>query len=424
MSNKLEKLEHNMVKITMEIEQDAFEAAIDRVYRRNRSKIAVPGFRKGKAPRKMIERLYGKEVFYEDAINDVLPEIYDKAVEELEVKAASRPQVDIEKIEDGEPVVVSATLAVRPEVTLGQYKDLDVAKDAVIITEDDVDEEIKKTAERNARTVEVTDRPAEMNDTVTIDFEGFIDGEAFEGGKGTDHALVLGSHSFIDTFEDQLVGKNVGDDVDVNVTFPEDYHQKDLAGKPALFKVSVKKIQTKEVPAIDEEFVKDVSEFDTLDEYKADVRTRLTETKQRQADSKYAQDVLNKVIENAEMDIPEAMIADQCDNMIQNFAQSLSQQGMSFEQYMNMTGGNIATLRNTVRPDAERQIKESLVLEAVAKAEGIEVTEEDIEKEVNDMAEMYRMEADKVREALGDAGMESMKESLLSQKARKLLAEA
>ena len=424
MSNKLEKLEHNMVKITMEIEQDAFEAAIDRVYRRNRSKIAVPGFRKGKAPRKMVERLYGKEVFYEDAINDVLPEIYDKAVEELEVKAASRPQVDIEKIEDGEPVVVSATLAVRPEVTLGQYKDLDVAKDAVIITEDDVDEEIKKTAERNARTVEVTDRPAEMNDTVTIDFEGFIDGEAFEGGKGTDHALVLGSHSFIDTFEDQLVGKNVGDDVDVNVTFPEDYHQKDLAGKPALFKVSVKKIQTKEVPEIDEEFVKDVSEFDTLDEYKADVRTRLTETKQRQADSKYAQDVLNKVIENAEMDIPEAMIADQCDNMIQNFAQSLSQQGMSFEQYMNMTGGNIATLRNTVRPDAERQIKESLVLEAVAKAEGIEVTEEDIEKEVNDMAEMYRMEADKVREALGDAGMESMKESLLSQKARKLLAEA
>ena len=424
MSNKLEQLEHNMAKITMEIDPKSFDAAIERVYRRNRSKILVPGFRKGRAPRKMVERLYGKEVFYEDAINDVLPEIYDQAVEELGVKTASRPQVDIEKIEAGEPVVVSATVAVRPEVTLGEYKNLDVAKDAVIITEDDVDEDIKKTAERNSRTIEVTDRAAEMNDTVTIDFEGFIDGVAFEGGKGTDHALVLGSHSFIDTFEDQLVGKNVGDDVDVNVTFPADYHQKDLAGKPALFKVSVKKIQTKEIPEIDDEFVKDVSEFDTLDEYKADVRKRLTETKQRQADSKYAQDVLNKAVENAEMDIPEAMIVDQCDTMIQNFAQSLSQQGMSMEQYMNMTGGNMVTLRNAVRPDAERQIKESLVLEAVAKAEGIEVTDEDINKEISDMAEMYRMEADKVREALGDAGIESMKESILSRKAREILTQA
>ncbi len=423
MSNKVEKLEHNMAKITMDIDPAAFDAAIQRVYLRNRNRIQVPGFRKGKAPRRMIEKMYGKGVFYEDALNDVLPEVYENAVKEMEVRPASRPEIDVDELTE-EKITVTATVALRPEVTLGQYKDLGVAKDAVIVTEDDVEEEIKKTADRNSRTLEVTDRAAEMGDTVTIDFEGFIDGTPFEGGKGEDHALVLGSHSFIDTFEDQLVGKNVGDDVDVNVTFPEDYHQKDLAGKPALFKVSVKKIQTKEVPEIDDEFAKDVSEFDTLEEYKADVRAKLTENKQRQADSKYRQDVLAKVIENTEIDIPEAMIQDQADSMIQNFAQSLSQQGMSMEQYMNMTGGNMASLRNMVRPDAEKQIKESLVLEAVAKAEGLEVTEEDIDAEIRQMADLYRMEPEKVREIMEEAGMDSMKETILNRKAYDALVQA
>ena len=424
MSNKLEQLEHNMVKITMEIAPDVFEKAINAVYNKNRGRIQLPGFRKGKAPRKMIERMYGKEVFYEDAINECLPEAYETALKELEIKPASRPQFDVENIEDGK-VTVNAMVAVRPEVTLGQYKGLDVAKDAVIVTEDDVDEDIRKTAERNARMVTVTDRPAQMGDTVTIDFEGFVDGEAFEGGKGTDHALELGSHSFIDTFEDQLVGKNVGDHVEVNVTFPENYHAADLAGKPALFQVDVKEIKNKEIPAIDDELAKDVSEFDTLEEYKASVRTRLTESKQRQADSKYRQDVLAKVVENAEMDIPDAMIESQCEQMVQNFAQSLSQQGMNMDQYMKMTGGNMQNLYNMVRPDAEKQIKESLVLEAIAKAEGIEVTDEDIDNEVAEMAKMYGMEVEQVKNILDESGsISSVKETILNRKAYDVLANA
>ncbi len=424
MSNKLEQLEHNMVKITMEIDPDVFEKAINSVYTKNRGRIQLPGFRKGKAPRKMIERMYGKEVFYEDAINECLPDAYEAAIKELEIAPASRPQFDVENIEDGK-VTINAMVAVRPEVTLGQYKGLDVAKDAVIVTEDDVDEDIRKTAERNSRMVEVTDRPAQMGDTVTIDYEGFVDGVAFEGGKGTDHALELGSHSFIDTFEDQLVGKNVGDHVEVNVTFPEQYHAADLAGKPALFQVDVKEIKVKEIPAIDDELAKDVSEFDTLEEYKASVRTRLTESKQRQADSKYRQDVLAKAVENAEMDIPDAMIESQCEQMVQNFAQSLTQQGMSMDQYMKMTGGNMQNLYNMVRPDAEKQIKESLVLEAIAKAEGIEVTDEDIDKEVADMAQMYGMEVEQVKNILDESGsLSSVKENILNRKAYDVLANA
>ena len=424
MSNKLEQLEHNMVKITMEIDPDVFEKAINSVYTKNRGRIQLPGFRKGKAPRKMIERMYGKEVFYEDAINECLPDAYEAAIKELEIAPASRPQFDVENIEDGK-VTINAMVAVRPEVTLGQYKGLDVAKDAVIVTEDDVDEDIRKTAERNSRMVEVTDRPAQMGDTVTIDYEGFVDGVAFEGGKGTDHALELGSHSFIDTFEDQLVGKNVGDHVEVNVTFPEQYHAADLAGKPALFQVDVKEIKVKEIPAIDDELAKDVSEFDTLEEYKASVRTRLTESKQRQADSKYRKDVLAKAVENAEMDIPDAMIESQCEQMVQNFAQSLTQQGMSMDQYMKMTGGNMQNLYNMVRPDAEKQIKESLVLEAIAKAEGIEVTDEDIDKEVADMAQMYGMEVEQVKNILDESGsLSSVKENILNRKAYDVLANA
>ena len=420
MSNKLEHLENNMVKITMDVDPKDFDAAVQRVYLKNRSRIQIPGFRKGKAPRTMIEKMYGKGVFYEDALNDLLPDLYDKALKELEIKPASNPEINVESLTD-EEIVVTATVALRPELENVQYKNLEVARDAVIVTEDDVEEDVKKTAERNSRLIEVTDRPAAMDDTVTIDYEGFIDGTAFDGGKGTDHALVLGSHSFIDTFEDQLVGKNVGDDVEVNVTFPEDYHSKDLAGKTAQFKVSVKKIQKKEVPEIDDEFAKDVSEFDTLDEYKADVRVKLTERKQREADEKYLQDVLNKIMENTEINIPQAMLETELDNTIRDMSNRLQSQGMDINQYLSFTGGNMASFRASQRPMVEQSIKRSLILEAVAKAEGITVTDEDIDKEVKDLAEMYRMEEDQVRAALGDAGVDSMKESILERKALDVL---
>ena len=412
-----------MAKVTLEIRPEVFEEAIQKVYNKNKGKIAVPGFRKGKAPRKLVERTYGKEVFYEDALNEVLPDAYDSAVKELELKVVSRPEINVEKIDAGEAVVVTATVAVKPEVTLGDYKGLEVEKKAVIVTEDDVDAEIKKTAERNSRMLEVEDRPAAMGDTVTIDFEGFIDGVAFEGGKGENHDLVLGSHSFIDTFEDQLVGKNAGEECEVSVTFPEDYGQRDLAGKPATFKVAVKKIQMKELPAIDDEFAKDVSEFDTLDEYKADVREKLTQSKQKQEDERIRRELLEKAVANAEMVIPGPMVDEQADSMIQNFANSLRYQGISMEQYMSMTGGNIASLRASVRPDAERRIKDSLVLEAIAKAENLEITDEDFEKEVADMAETYHMEVEKLKESLTDADQENIKEEMKSKKAMEFLVE-
>ncbi len=423
MSSKVEHLENNMAKVTLEIRPEVFEEAIQKVYNKNKGKIAVPGFRKGKAPRKLVERTYGKEVFYEDALNEVLPDAYDSAVKELELKVVSRPEINVEKIDAGEAVVVTATVAVKPEVTLGDYKGLEVEKKAVIVTEDDVDAEIKKTAERNSRMLEVEDRPAAMGDTVTIDFEGFIDGVAFEGGKGENHDLVLGSHSFIDTFEDQLVGKNAGEECEVSVTFPEDYGQRDLAGKPATFKVAVKKIQMKELPAIDDEFAKDVSEFDTLDEYKADVREKLTQSKQKQEDERIRRELLEKAVANAEMVIPGPMVDEQADSMIQNFANSLRYQGISMEQYMSMTGGNIASLRASVRPDAERRIKDSLVLEAIAKAENLEITDEDFEKEVADMAETYHMEVEKLKESLTDADQENIKEEMKSKKAMEFLVE-
>ena len=292
MSNTLEKLEHNMVKISMEISAEDFEKACDKVYQKEKNRITLPGFRKGKAPRKMIERFYGKEIFYEDALNDILPEVYTKAVEELSVDVVSRPQVDVDKMAAGEPVVVTATVAVKPEVTLGEYKGVVAEKETVTVTEDDVEEELKKNAEKNARLVDVTDRAAQMGDEVTIDFDGYVGEEAFEGGKSEDYRLTLGSHSFVDTFEDQIVGKNVNDAFDVNVTFPENYH-KELAGKEAVFKVVLKKIQKKELPELDDDYAKDYSEFDTLAEYKEDLHKKLLETKQKEADDRRARAVVD-----------------------------------------------------------------------------------------------------------------------------------
>lgn len=417
MSNKFEKLEHNMVKISMEIGQEEFDKACERAYQKNKNQISLPGFRKGKAPRKMIERVYGKEVFYEDALNDVLPGVYTAAVEELKLDVVSRPEVDVEKMEAGEPIVVTATVAVKPEVTLGEYKGLAAEKETVAVTEDDVNEELKKDAEKNSRLVDVTDRAAELGDEVTIDFDGYVDDKQFEGGKSEDYRLTLGSHSFIDTFEDQIVGKNPEEAFDVNVTFPENYHAKELAGKPAVFKVVLKKIQKKELPALDDDYAKDYSEFDTIAEYKEDLQKKLLANKQKEADDKRAKALIAAAVANAEMDIPAAMIDDRADSMIQNFANNLRYQGISIEQYMSMTGSNMAAMRANVRPDAEKAIKEALVLEAIAKAENLEVTDEDFDAEVQKMADMYKMEADKLKANISDAEKEAMKEEMKTQKA-------
>ncbi len=417
MSNKFEKLEHNMVKISMEIGQEEFDKACERAYQKNKNQISLPGFRKGKAPRKMIERVYGKEVFYEDALNDVLPDVYTAAVEELKLDVVSRPEVDVEKMEAGEPIVVTATVAVKPEVTLGEYKGLVAEKETVAVTEDDVNEELKKDAEKNSRLVDVTDRAAELGDEVTIDFDGYVDDKQFEGGKSEDYRLTLGSHSFIDTFEDQIVGKNPDEAFDVNVTFPENYHAKELAGKPAVFKVVLKKIQKKELPALDDDYAKDYSEFDTIAEYKEDLQKKLLANKQKEADDKRAKALISAAVANAEMDIPAAMIDDRADSMIQNFANNLRYQGISIEQYMSMTGSNMAAMRANVRPDAEKAIKEALVLEAIAKAENLEVTDEDFDAEVQKMADMYKMEADKLKANISDAEKEGMKEEMKTQKA-------
>ncbi len=417
MSNKFEKLEHNMVKISMEIGQEEFDKACERAYQKNKNQISLPGFRKGKAPRKMIERVYVKEVFYEDALNDVLPGVYTAAVEELKLDVVSRPEVDVEKMEAGEPIVVTATVAVKPEVTLGEYKGLVAEKETVAVTEDDVNEELKKDAEKNSRLVDVTDRAAELGDEVTIDFDGYVDDKQFEGGKSEDYRLTLGSHSFIDTFEDQIVGKNPEEAFDVNVTFPENYHAKELAGKPAVFKVVLKKIQKKELPALDDDYAKDYSEFDTIAEYKEDLQKKLLTNKQKEADDKRAKALIAAAVANAEMDIPAAMIDDRADSMIQNFANNLRYQGISIEQYMSMTGSNMAAMRANVRPDAEKAIKEALVLEAIAKAENLEVTDEDFDAEIQKMADMYKMEADKLKANVSDAEKKAMKEEMKTQKA-------
>ena len=418
--SQLEKLEHNMVRITMEVSPEDFNKAIARVYNKQKNQIAIPGFRKGKAPLKMVERYYGEEVFYEDAVNDVLPDLYTKALDELEVDAVSRPQIELDTITKGEPVVVKATLAVRPEVTLGEYKGLVAEKETIAVTEDDVMDQLKQEADRNSRLVDVTDRAAADGDTVTIDFDGYVDGEAFDGGKSENYKLVLGSHSFVDTFEEQIVGHNIDDAFDVNVTFPENYQEK-LAGKAATFKVVLHKIQVKELPVLDDDYAKDYSEFETLEEYKNDIQKKLLDSRQKAADDKRTAELLKKAVENAVMDIPEAMIDEQTDSMIQNFANNLQYQGISMDQYLQMTGSNIAALRENVRPVAETSIKNSLVLDAIVKAEGLEVTDEDVDKEIERLADMYKMEKDKLTATISEAEKDRMKDELKTRKAEELL---
>lgn len=423
MSVQVENLEKNMAKLTIEVDAAEVEKAIQAAYMKEKKSISVPGFRKGKVPRQMIEKMYGAGIFYEEAVNTLIQENYPAAADESGIDIVSRPSIEVVQIETGKPFIFTAEVAVKPEVKLGKYLGVQVTKVDTEVTDEEVDAALEKERGNNARTVSVTDRPVAVEDTAVIDFEGFVDGVAFEGGKGENHSLEIGSHSFIDTFEDQLVGKNVGDEVDVNVTFPEQYQAAELAGKPALFKVKINEIKTKELPALDDEFAQDVSEFDTLAEYKESVKKNLEEQKENEAKRTKEDEAIQKIIDKSEMEIPEAMLETQCENMVNEFAQRIAQSGLSMEQYMQFSGLTVDKLKEQVRPEAETRIKSSLVLEQIAKEENIEVTDEEIDAEVEKMAAAYGMEADKLKEYMGDSEKASMKRDLAVTKAVDLIME-
>lgn len=417
MSYTVENLEKSMAKITITVDADAFEEAMVKSYNKNKKNISIQGFRKGKAPRKMVEKLYGPEVFYEDAANFAIPDAYEEAAKESDLEIVSRPEIDVVEIEKGKDFIFTATVAVKPEVTLGDYKGIEVEKKTVKVMAADVNAEIDKVREQNSRMITVENRGIKKDDTAVIDFEGFVDGEPFQGGKGEDYSLVIGSHSFIDTFEDQLVGKKAGEEVDVNVTFPEEYHEASLKGKPALFKVTVKEIKKKELPKLDDEFASEVSEFETLKEYKASVKKNLTERRKEEAKREKENEVVEKVVENITVELPEPMVDEQTQQMIQEFAGRLSSQGLSFDQYMQMTGMTVDALMGQMKPEAEKRIRTRLALEAIVDAEKIKATAKDIDKEIENMANMYQMEVDKIKEMIGDAEKEQIGKDLAVQKA-------
>lgn len=421
MSVQVENLEKSMAKLTIEVSAEEVEKAIQAAYLKEKSKISLPGFRKGKVPRNMIEKMYGPSVFYEDAANTLIQENYPAAADESGADIVSRPTIDVVQIEAGKPFIFTAEVAVRPEVKLGKYLGVQVTKVDTTVSEEEVEAALEKERNNNSRTVTVTDRPVASGDTAVIDFEGFVDGVAFEGGKGENHSLEIGSHSFIDTFEDQLIGKNAGDDVEVNVTFPEQYQAEELAGKPALFKVKIHEIKAKELPELDDEFAQDVSEFDTLAEYKEDLKRQLTEQKENEAKRTKEDEAIQKIIEKTTIEIPEAMLDTQCENMINEFAQRIQQSGLTMEQYMQFSGLTVDKLKEQVRPEAQTRIMSSLILEQIAKEENIEVTDAEIDAEVEKMAASYGMEADKLKEYMGDAEKESMKRDIAVTKAVDLI---
>ena len=424
MSLQVEKLEKNMAKLTIEVSAEDLDKAMEKAYQKQKSRISLPGFRKGKAPRKMIESMYGKGVFIEDAVNSLVPQEYTKALGECDLEIVSQPEINVTQMEPGKALIFTADVAVKPEVTLGDYKGVEVPKSEITVTDEEVDAEVKKEQDKNARTVAVEDRAAANGDITTIDFEGFVDGVAFEGGKGTDYALTLGSGTFIPGFEDQLVGANTGDHVEVKVTFPEEYQAKELAGKEAVFQCDVKKIETKEVPELDDEFAKDVSEFDTLAEYKEDVKKKLTEKKEKEARTAKENAAVDKAIENAQMDIPELMTKTECRQMMDDFSRRMQQQGLSMEQYFQFTGQSMDKMMEDMKPQALKRIQTRLVLEKVAEAENIQPSEEEITEEIQKMADAYKMEADKIREAIGESGLEQMKKDMAVQKAVTVIADA
>ena len=428
MSFKVEQMEEkNMVKLVIESTAEEFEAGLNKAYNKDKNKISIPGFRKGrisipgfrkgKAPRKMIEQMYGAEVFYEDAANAIIPEAYATAAEESKLEIVSQPKISVVQLEKGKPFIFAAEVAVKPEVELGTYKGVEVEKADTEVTDADVEEELKKVQEQNSRTVTVEDRAVKDGDMTVIDFEGFVDGVAFEGGKGENYPLTIGSHSFIDNFEEQLIGMNIGEEKEINVTFPEEYHAEELKGKPATFKVSVKEIKEKQLPELDDDFAQDVSDFDTLAEYKEDLKKTISVRKENEAKAKKEDEAIAKIVETSKMDIPEAMINTQVNRMVEDFAQRLQQQGLSVEQYFQYTGMTADKIMEEMKPEAVKRIQSRLVLEAVVKAENIETSEEDFEAELKKMAETYKMELDQIKEFMGDYEKKQIKEDLAIQKA-------
>ena len=424
MSVQVENLEKNMAKLTIEVAAEEFEKAVQAAYMKNKNKITIPGFRKGKAPRVMIEKMYGAGIFFEDAANALIQREYPKAAEESGLDIVSYPEIDVVQVEKGKSFIFTAEVAVKPEVTLGEYKGLEVEVTPVEVTEEEVAAELKREQENNSRTIDVDDRAVAQGDMVTLDFEGFVDGVAFEGGKGTDYPLTIGSNSFIPGFEDQLVGAELNKEVEVNVTFPEDYHANDLAGKAAVFKCTVKAIKVKELPELDDEFAKDVSEFDTLAEYKADVEKKIRERKEGVAKREREDKAVDAVIANAQMDIPEAMIQNQIQQLMNDFVQRMQAQGLSIDQYYQFTGLDQAKIQEQMRPQALKRIQSRLVLEKVAEVENIQISDEKFEEELKTMADMYKMEVEKLKELMGDAEKEQMKKDIAVQEAVTLVAES
>lgn len=424
MSLTVENLEKNMAKLTITVPAADFEQAMKESYNKQKGKISVPGFRKGKVPQAYLEKMYGPEMFYEDAANSCMENSYPGALDECELDVVSRPEIDITQMEKGKDFIYTATVAVKPEVTLGEYKGVEIEKVDVEVTDEDVQAELLNVQKQNARNIPVEDRAAKLDDEVTIDFEGFVDGEAFEGGKGENYQLTLGSHSFIDTFEEQIVGKTVGEEFDVNVTFPEDYQAADLAGKPAVFKCKLNGIKETELPELDDEFASEVSEFDTLDEYKTDLKATLQVKKEKAAKNTKEGLVIDKIIENAQMELPEPMIETQKEQMLNEFAQQISYQGLSIEQYFQFTGMTKEKFLETAAPEAERRIKSRLVLEAIAKTEDIQVSEEELSEELKKMAEMYQMDLEQLTGLVGDSEKDAIKQDIAVQKAVDLVTEA
>lgn len=417
MSLQVEKLEKNTAKLTIEVPAEQFAKAVQNAYIKNKGKFSIPGFRKGKAPFEMIKKMYGAGVFFEDAANEVIDATYPGAAEESGLDIVSRPTVSVDQIEEDKPFIYVATVAVKPEVTLGEYKGIEVQKAKAEVSDEDVDAEINSVREKNSRLITVEDRGIQDGDQVTIDFDGYVDGERFEGGKGEDYPLTIGSHTFIDTFEDQLVGKKTGEDCEVNVTFPEDYHVEELKGKPAVFKVKIKEIQKKELPEVNDEFASEVSDFDTLDEYKNDLKDKLLKEKQKAAATENENRVVDKVVENASMEIPDLMLEEQINGMINDYARRMENQGLSFKQYMEYTGMTIDKIAEQMKPQAQKRIQTRLTLEAVVKAENIEVGEDAVEAQIKKMAQAYKMDVEQIKNLLGEDQEKQMKEDLAVQEA-------
>ena len=421
MSFKVEQMEEkNMVKLVIESTAEEFEAGLNKAYNKDKNKISIPGFRKGKAPRKMIEQMYGAEVFYEDAANAIIPEAYATAAEESKLEIVSQPKISVVQLEKGKPFIF-AEVAVKPEVELGTYKGVEVEKADTEVTDADVEEELKKVQEQNSRTVTVEDRAVKDGDMTVIDFEGFVDGVAFEGGKGENYPLTIGSHSFIDNFEEQLIGMNIGEEKEINVTFPEEYHAEELKGKPATFKVSVKEIKEKQLPELDDDFAQDVSDFDTLAEYKEDLKKTISVRKENEAKAKKEDEAIAKIVETSKMDIPEAMINTQVNRMVEDFAQRLQQQGLSIDQYFQYTGMTADKIVEEMKPEAVKRIQTRLVLEAVAKAEDIQVSDEEFDAELQKMADMYKMELSQIKEFMGEFEGKQIRSDIAIQKAVDLI---